>query len=584
MSSSDIFYGTSGPRDAQIMVLGEAWGREELAQKRPFVGASGAELGRMLAEASTPLPLCFRTNVIADRPPDNEMSRFFHPNAEAKANALQAVRGLHPRDNVRASLALLEQQIRAVKPKLIIACGNYALWALTHCTTAASYAGADGAVKVPSGIESWRGSQWYASALPPDLMQTKVLPIIHPAAILRAWYNRACTVHDLRTRIPLALRDAWRPSPPPVVLAPPDHQAAMGQLREWLARADRAPFRLAVDIETNRSLITCIGFADSPSFAISIPLVKNGQLESYFPVEQEKQLFLLIRALLSHPAILVEGQNFSYDTQYFYRYFAVLPKLDFDTMLAHHLLFPGTPKGLDYLSSLYCEHHWYWKDDGKEWNTKGSLSELLQYNALDCQKTFEIATTLRKLITDMGQTEQWEEVKATAHMTQRMMFRGVKIDRSARAEMGFNLATAADKFSEWFTRIIPQRIFTEETGKKASTPWFQSPTQQRNTFANDFGFDLPRDKRTGNITFGKEALGDLTRKHPEFTRLFAALSDFRSIRVFHNTFVKAPLDVDDRMRCAYNVAGTETFRFSSSENAFGSGTNLQNVPKGNEKD
>jgi len=184
----------------------------------------------------------------------------------------------------------------------------------------------------------------------------------------------------------------------------------------------------------------------------------------------------------------------------------------------------------------------------------------------------------------MGQTEQWEEVKATAHMTQRMMFRGVKIDRSARAEMGFNLATAADKFSEWFTRIIPQRIFTEETGKKASTPWFQSPTQQRNTFANDFGFDLPRDKRTGNITFGKEALGDLTRKHPEFTRLFAALSDFRSIRVFHNTFVKAPLDVDDRMRCAYNVAGTETFRFSSSENAFGSGTNLQNVPKGNEKD
>jgi DNA polymerase-1 len=36
------------------------------------------------------------------------------------------------------------------------------------------------------------------------------------------------------------------------------------------------------------------------------------------------------------------------------------------------------------------------------------------------------------------------------------------------------------------------------------------------------------------------------------------------------------------MRCSYNVAGPETFRFSSSENAFGTGMNLQNIPIGNE--
>jgi DNA polymerase I-like protein with 3'-5' exonuclease and polymerase domains len=36
------------------------------------------------------------------------------------------------------------------------------------------------------------------------------------------------------------------------------------------------------------------------------------------------------------------------------------------------------------------------------------------------------------------------------------------------------------------------------------------------------------------------------------------------------------------MRCTYNLAGTETFRFSSSEDAFGFGTNLQNIPKGDE--
>jgi DNA polymerase I len=34
------------------------------------------------------------------------------------------------------------------------------------------------------------------------------------------------------------------------------------------------------------------------------------------------------------------------------------------------------------------------------------------------------------------------------------------------------------------------------------------------------------------------------------------------------------------MRCSFNVAGTETYRFSSSKNAFGTGMNLQNIPKG----
>jgi len=52
--------------------------------------------------------------------------------------------------------------------------------------------------------------------------------------------------------------------------------------------------------------------------------------------------------------------------------------------------------------------------------------------------------------------------------------------------------------------------------------------------------------------------------------------------VFLSTFIMMPLDQDSRMRCSYNICGTETYRFSSSKNAFGSGGNLQNLPKGDE--
>jgi DNA polymerase-1 len=41
--------------------------------------------------------------------------------------------------------------------------------------------------------------------------------------------------------------------------------------------------------------------------------------------------------------------------------------------------------------------------------------------------------------------------------------------------------------------------------------------------------------------------------------------------------LKTEVDPDGRMRTSYNVAGTETGRFSSSTNAFGTGTNLQNI-------
>lgn len=41
--------------------------------------------------------------------------------------------------------------------------------------------------------------------------------------------------------------------------------------------------------------------------------------------------------------------------------------------------------------------------------------------------------------------------------------------------------------------------------------------------------------------------------------------------------LQTPLDSDSRMRCSYNVAGTENARWSSSKNVRGNGTNLQNI-------
>jgi len=74
------------------------------------------------------------------------------------------------------------------------------------------------------------------------------------------------------------------------------------------------------------------------------------------------------------------------------------------------------------------------------------------------------------------------------------------------------------------------------------------------------------------------------QREPITKPLIRAIQEYRSLGVFLSTFVLAGLDYDKRMRCSYNICGTETYRFSSSKNPFESGTNLQNIPKGNEED
>lgn len=578
---NDLWFGTSGPHNAEIAIVGEAWGVEEVAQRQPFVGSSGKELDRMLAEAGITRGNCFSTNVIPARPPGNEMWRFFEP---TKGHTQPPIRGLYPDDSVRHSLANLHQQLIAVSPKVVIACGNYALWALTHCTGFSTPTECEGR-RVPSGIDKWRGSMWFCDASPAPMEKFRLIPLLHPAGIMREWYKRAVTVQDLRVRVPMALRGDWRPNPAPIVLAPPTFAQATHHLSDWKARADKGEsLRLVSDVETvpSKGLLACAGFADSAQFSITIPFVvpRDGgkRFDSYWSQSEEFSLVKLARQVLTHPNIMVEGQNYLYDIQWFINHWGCVPNVGFDTMLAHHLLFPGTPKGLDYLSSLYCTYHWYWKDDGKEWDLKEEPEKLWLYNGMDCLRQFEVGTVLRDLIPKMGQELQWLETLERNALALRMMRRGVRINQQHRGKLAYDLAVASSQFEEWFLRMVPQKWIDTESVKN----WYRSNLQQRQLFSEILGLRLPIHRKTGRQTLGAEGMATLAQRHPEYRRLFTALEDYRSLEVFHNTFIKAPLDPDGRMRCMFNVAGTETFRWSSSENAFGRGTNLQNIPSGTE--
>jgi uracil-DNA glycosylase len=593
----DLWYGTSGPQNAEIVIVGESWGVEEAKEKRPFIGTSGTELNRMLEEAGIDRNKCLVTNVVAERPHLNETFRLFAP----KDTKPFRINGIAPTLTVDRDIRRLYKQILAHPRKLVIACGNWSLWAVSQRTGAEVVRESNGRkvppelqTWAPNGIMNWRGSMWYLEPHAqyyenPEqcnaLSQIRLLPLIHPAAIMRAWYNRAPTLHDLKARVPLALRGDWRPNPTPVTLSPPSFSQAINRLQLWLDNANRGTkIRLANDIETIRkTFISCIGFADSTNFAMCIPFVRrdnpDGSFESFWTPDQEAQIVGLIRRVLSHPNIHIIGQNYIYDLQFIQYWMGVTPRLDHDTMLAQNVIFPGTPKALEYLSSLYCHYHWYWKEDHKDWDKLGDLQRLLDYNCIDNLRTWEIDDSQRQYIKLTGQEEQMRFKMQTNDLCLRMMNRGVLIDKAKRGKLVYELEEARNGFYRELLEIIPQELV--QPGAKV--PWYRSPKQTGTLFYDLLGFRMVKNRKTGRPTVGKEALMQFKKWYPEFTGLFERLDTAGSV---DNSLgvVQTPVDPDGRMRCSYNPGGTETHRLSSSANVWGRGTNLQNLSKGEEDD
>lgn len=595
VTNTDFWFGTDGPQNSPIVIVGESWGAEEAIQKRPFVGSSGIEYNRILEECGIDRRKVLMANMVAERPLANETYRLFIPSALKP----QRIDGLAPSDRVKSEIRRLYKQILTHPRKLVVATGNWSLWALSRGTTSHKKLAVISDRKIPpelqtwapGGILDWRGSMLYVNPHPefcesPDqeaaLRKIRLLPVIHPASIMRAWYQRAPTVHDFKTRVPMALRDDWRPNPPPVILAPPTFNEACQRLQYWLALASGGTrVNLANDIETlRRTFISCIGFADSTRFAMCVPFIRcelpDGSFESYWSPDQEAVIVGLIRRVLSHPNIYIIGQNYIYDIQYIQHWWGVTPRLHHDTMLAQNVVFPGTPKDLGYLSSLYCTYHWYWKEEAKDWSTIGNLRQLLEYNCTDNWRTWEIAFAQKAYIKSLGQEAQMDFKMQTNHLCLRMMNRGVKIDKSRRAAMIFDLENARAGYYSELESIIPQAMVNPD----AKVPWYRSAQQTATLFYDVLGFSVVKNRKTGARTVGKEAFPVLKRKYPEFTGLFDRLDMAGSV---DNSLgvVKSPLDPDDRMRCLYAPV-TETHRLSSSANVFGRGTNLQNLTKGEE--
>lgn len=529
------------------MLVGEAPGEAEERLGVPFVGTSGMELDRMLHEAGILRSECFVTNVCRVRPPKNDISLWFNLKGKAKSQTqCENYRGLWMTPAVREGAQLLDKEIELVKPQLIIPFGNTALWAITGRL----------------GITKWRGSE-----LVHGVSGAAVVPTYHPAAVLRQWAWRATLVADLKRAAKYL--NGGNPKPDWRFLIRPSLTATLQWLNDILRiKLPQGPLKISFDLETRAGHIACAGIGINKDEAICIPFMCVERKEGYWLHEDEAEILFLLHKILLHPNARVIGQNLLYDFQYTYRWWCLIPRLGQDTMVSHHVAFAGLPKALDYQASLYCSHYVYWKDDGKEWSAKMGEDQLWSYNCEDVVRTLECAEATRETCTSLGLTEQEEFQHELFHAVLETMNRGVRIDTSRKAELSLELATELERRERWLESVLGYRL----------NP--RSPVQMHALFYEDLSQKVIHNRKTGKPTLDEGALTLIATREPLLSPIVRKINEHRSLGVFRSTFIEAKLDWDGRLRCSYNLCGTETFRFSSSKNAFGSGTNLQNIPKG----
>lgn len=575
---TEPFRGTSGPRDARIAIVGEAWGKEEVAQGLPFVGESGKLLTKLLGKAGIDRNHCFLTNITPRQAPYGEFANFFIPNKEAKK--AQALRGLYPKEEIRADLSRLHTELATVQPTVIVALGNYPLWALT----ASSYRiKSDKGIKRPTGITSWRGSQLAYDAPERDtsLPPVALVPTIHPAAVMRQWPLRVDVEHDFRVRV--------KPIAEGAMLAPNNrHFILRPTFEETLHALDTiqalpSGSYVTFDIEGAVKHMDCIGLAWSKSDAICIPFFSIFSAEPYWTLVEEQVIRRRLQRVFARRDLCWCAQNCLFDLQYMARDLLDPPIPHCDPMVAQHVLYPGTPKDLTQLASLYCEE-WRYYGEAKD---QKSDEERWLYNCWDCAYTWEICFGVTHALIATGLLHLFHErMQILYEVAFPMILKGVRIDVKERMRQCFGdintgtggVVNAIAERESYLHKIMPSWIPPLLRGKTATSDWTSSPQQQAVFFYDFCGAKEIRDRKTKARTCDDDALEKIKLEKPILAPIIETLQEMRSLGKLY-AFLTAKLSPDGRIRSGFNVAGPVSFRWSSGEDAFGDGANIQNVFK-----
>lgn len=499
-----------------IAIVGEAPGREEMNQGKPFCGPEGRYLSKLLNAAGISKADCFITNVVHQQPPKNIFDKL-------------------PQSVIESGKVQLQEDLSNWRPHVIIALGAKALEALTEKKSIFKARGAISTCTLVEGL--------------------KVLPSIHPGGLIKG--------HPKYEPIVIGdLKKAKEESAFPEIRYPERDIKIIGDISDaeaLLESLSDIPDKVACDIESigTSGIMTAYGIAISrnEAFSITMECLKSPRV---------------LRALSrfcdsSTPKIF---HNALFDVLHGALYYNIHTRNIFaDTMIKQHAAMPVFEKSLGFCASIYTNEP-YWKDDGKDFFKelkigRGDWEQLYVYNGKDCCLTYEICEEQDAQL-DYWQTwDVYERMMDLIYPSLRAMYEGFRVNHEK-----------VNEFAEENEKAIENlyKIFYKSVGNinVRSTP------QKKTLFYEVWG--LPKQYDKGKVTTSTKAIEKLERfptKYKPTLGLIRVMGDYLKRRDFY----RLKLDNDGRIRYALKITGAYTGRMSSSKSITGSGSNFQNQPK-----
>jgi len=509
----------SGPKNSDILIVGQNPGQEEDRRGEPFIGPSGRILRRELAKAELGTlfgPTVRYTNLVRCLTPQNR-----EPTAK----------------EVKACKPYLDAEIARINPTYIVPLGALA----TKAVAKAKVSTAHGQMTERDG--------------------RVVMPTYHPAATFRDPSKLQVIQQDLaRLKRQIdgtlgATQDAF------------EYRVVTTRtiLKEFWDAFDAAD-EYAYDTETNGLLphkpgfvVRCIAIA-LPTRSWVIPLEMPGGFYEGDHTAQQAFFRVLARKAAGKWAAVFHGK---FDSGAVRRVSGVTLPYDFDAMLAHYILDENQDHDLKYVArvELDCPEYDLPKalkiSDTPEWleliKDPANRAKYWEYNARDAWNTLHLAWLFSKRLRNLPALRRLfnDLVMPSSYALESIEAEGLPVDHAQYKAMETRIG---------FERDEAEHVLNESAGKTVN---WNSPQQIAQVLFEDLGLPVMAKTPTGNPSTSEKAIVDLKGEHPIIEQLLHYRELDKILGTYLEGWKKKGYIIGNKAYFSYKQTGTVTGRFSS---------------------
>ena len=531
-----------GPINAEVVIITDFPNVDAVHMKRPMVGASGRFLWTCLEKENINRTNTYVTTV-------------------SKRKLLPVKGNLHKAlsyDELWAWYNLLKWELAQLPNiKLVLALGALPLEALTGET----------------GINKWRGSVIHSSIINKEGVSVPVPVLVgNNPSIVSKQPREELMYRFTMHKAGLLLQGKYEQEAINAIINPTFLDAT--QYIERMHDESRGDLGkpIAFDIECIANETACIGIGNSETEGMCINF--RDLKSNRYSVREDVSLYRSFQKLFADTHARFIAQNGNFDAYWlWYKDRIHVHKSWFDTLLAHHTLYPTLPHNLGALTAQYTKHPYY-KDEGKTWKEGGDIDGFWTYNVKDVCITWDIHAKILRELQKAGLDEFFfsHVMRLQPHLS-RITVNGVKSDlvlkEQITQETAASVATLLAKFHKQAQLLVHDPEYMPNPA---------SPKQMQSFYFTKLGL-VGRGLSTDENNRARMASNP--RISDEVRDMFITVNELAGEQKFLGTYAKSRLDEDGRFRCEYKQYGTQEApgRLSSASVLWGTGGNLQNQPE-----